>query len=56
MSEDFEVRDAHLDTAPKLRIVQNFRTDLRNLDVEACQRRGIAVLPFQRIVFQRERP
>jgi len=48
--EELEVRDAHLDTAPKLRIVQNFRTDMRNVDVEACERRGIPVLPFQRNV------
>lgn len=48
--EELEVRDAHLETAPRLKIVQNFRTDMRNIDVEACERRGITVLPFQRNV------
>ncbi len=48
--EELEVRAAHLETAPNLRIVQNFRTDMRNIDVEACERRGIPVLPFQRNV------
>ncbi|MEE8333962.1 MAG: hypothetical protein V3R85_08940, partial [Alphaproteobacteria bacterium] len=43
--EELEVRDAHLETAPNLKIVQNFRTDMRNVDVEACERRGIPVLP-----------
>jgi len=48
--EEIEVREAHLETAPKLKIVQNFRTDMRNIDVDACARRGIPVLPFQRNV------
>lgn len=48
--EDFTVGDAELASAPNLKIVQNFRTDMRNVDEAACAKRGIPVLPFHRQV------
>ncbi|MBT4491027.1 MAG: hypothetical protein HOC72_26045, partial [Rhodospirillaceae bacterium] len=37
--EDFTVGEAELASAPNLKIVQNFRTDMRNVDEAACARR-----------------
>ncbi len=48
--EDLVVGEAELAAAPNLRIVQNFRTDMRNIDEAACAARGIPVLPFHRLV------
>lgn len=48
--EDFTVGEAELASAPNLKIVQNFRTDMRNVDEAACATRGIPVLPFHRQV------
>lgn len=48
--EDFTVGDAELSAAPNLKIVQNFRTDMRNIDEVACQKRNIPALPFHRKV------
>jgi len=48
--EDLRVGPAELDKAPNLRIVQNFRTDMRNLDEATCAKRGIACLTFHRQV------
>jgi phosphoglycerate dehydrogenase-like enzyme len=48
--EDLVVGEKELALAPKLRIVQNFRTDMRNIDEAACARRKIPALPFHRQV------
>ena len=48
--EDFTVGEEELAAAPNLKIVQNFRTDMRNIDEAACAKRGIPVLPFHRKV------
>ena len=48
--EDFTVGEAELASAPNLKIVQNFRTDMRNVDEAACAKRNIPVLPFHRQV------
>lgn len=48
--EDFTVGEAELAVAPNLKIVQNFRTDMRNVDEAACAKRNIPVLPFHRQV------
>jgi len=48
--EDFIVGEEELELAPKLKIVQNFRTDMRNIDEAACARRKITALPFHRKV------
>ena len=48
--EDFTVGEAELAAAPNLKIVQNFRTDMRNVDEAACAKRNIPVLPFHRQV------
>lgn len=48
--EDIRVGEEELAAAPNLRIVQNFRTDMRNIDEAACARRGIPALPFHRLV------
>jgi phosphoglycerate dehydrogenase-like enzyme len=44
------VGEAELAAAPNLKIVQNFRTDMRNIDEAACAARGIPALPFHRQV------
>jgi len=48
--EDFIVGEEELALAPNLKIVQNFRTDMRNVDEEACAARKIPALPFHRTV------
>lgn len=48
--QGLEVGAAELDRAPRLRIVQKFGTDLRNIDEAACARRGVAVRPLRRRV------
>ncbi len=48
--EDFVVGAEELALAPNLKIVQNFRTDMRNIDEAACAARNIPALPFHRTV------
>ena len=48
--EDFVVGEEELALAPNLKIVQNFRTDMRNVDEAACAARNIPALPFHRTV------
>ena len=48
--ETFTVGEAELAAAPRLKIVQKFGIDLRNIDLEACARRGVAVKPLRRRV------
>jgi phosphoglycerate dehydrogenase-like enzyme len=48
--EDFAFGAEQLDAAPNLKIVHNFRTDMRNIDEAACAARGVAVKPFNRRV------
>ncbi|MBT5496454.1 MAG: hypothetical protein HOK54_11975 [Alphaproteobacteria bacterium] len=48
--ESFAVGDEELSAAPKLKVVQKFGTDTRNIDLEACARRGVAVHTLRRRV------
>lgn len=48
--EDFIMGTEQLDAAPNLKIVHNFRSDMRNIDEAACAARGVAVKPFNRRV------
>jgi len=48
--EELLVGECELAAAPKLRIVQCFRSDIRNIDVAACAARGIVVKPMHRRV------
>lgn len=48
--EDFTVGEDELNAAPNLRFIQNFRTDMRNIDEAACAKRGIPAIPFHRKV------
>ncbi len=48
--ETFTVGEADLAAAPRLKIVQKFGVDLRNIDLKACARRGVVVKPLRRRV------
>ena len=48
--ESLEIGEAELEAAPKLKVVQKFGTDLRNIDVAACKARGVAVHTLRRRV------
>ena len=48
--ESLTVGADELAAAPRLRIVQKFGTDLRNVDLEACAARSVAVRPLRRRV------
>lgn len=48
--EGLRVGEEELDAAPRLKVVQKFGTDLRNIDLDACRARGIAVRPLRRRV------
>tara|TARA_Y100001934_G_scaffold201942_1_gene238078 strand:- start:6 stop:1085 length:1080 start_codon:yes stop_codon:yes gene_type:complete len=48
--EDFIVGVEELSLAPKLKFIQNFRTDMRNIDQAACSAKNIPALPFHRTV------
>ena len=48
--QDLAVGTPELDAAPALKIVQKFGADLRNVDLEACASRGVAVKPLRRRV------
>ena len=48
--ESLTIGEAELAAAPRLKMVQKFGTDMRNIDIEACARRGVAVRPLRRRV------
>ena len=48
--ESLAMGETELALADRLKVVQNFGTDLRNIDQEACARRGVAVKPLRRRV------
>ncbi|MBK19118.1 MAG: hypothetical protein CMM52_09830 [Rhodospirillaceae bacterium] len=48
--EDFLVGENELAAAPNIKFVQNFRTDMRNIDEAACAAHNIPALPFHRTV------
>lgn len=48
--ESLKVGERQLDMAPKLRVIQKFGTDTRNIDMDACARRGVAVKTLHRRV------
>ena len=48
--ETFTVGEAELEAAPHLKIVHKFGFDLRNIDLAACERRGVVVKPLRRRV------
>ena len=48
--EDFIVGVEELSLAPNLKFIQNFRTDMRNIDEAACSAKNIPALPFHRTV------
>lgn len=48
--ETFTVGEAELEAAPRLKIVHKFGVDLRNIDLAACERRGVVVKPLRRRV------
>jgi len=48
--QNLEVGEAELAIAPRLRLVQKFGTDARNIDHDACARRGVAVRLLRRRV------
>lgn len=48
--EGFTIGEEELAAAPELKVVQKFGTDMRNIDLEACARHGVAVYPLRRRV------
>lgn len=48
--ESLTIGEAELSAAPALKVVQKFGTDMRNIDLEACARHGVAVHPLRRRV------
>ncbi len=48
--ESLRIGAEELAAAPRLKIVQKFGTDLRNVDLAACAARGVAVRPLRRRV------
>jgi phosphoglycerate dehydrogenase-like enzyme len=46
--ESARLTQTDLDAAPRLKVVQRYGVNLRNIDVLACAARGIAVRPFRR--------
>jgi phosphoglycerate dehydrogenase-like enzyme len=46
--ESFQVGVAELDASPRLKVVQKYGTNTRNIDAEACAARGIKVLTQRR--------
>ena len=48
VTEALEVGETELALAPKLKVVQNFGLDTRNIDLEACARAGIKTPIFRR--------
>jgi lactate dehydrogenase-like 2-hydroxyacid dehydrogenase len=50
VTEDYPVGEAELALAKKVRFVQGFGSDIRNIDVEACKARSIGTAPLHRRV------
>lgn len=48
--ETLAVGEEELAAAPRLKVVQKFGTDMRNIDLDACARHGVAVYPLRRRV------
>lgn len=48
--ESFKIGEAELEAAPRLKVIQKFGTDMRNIDLDACARHGVAVYPLRRRV------
>lgn len=48
--ESFIVGEEELAAAPKLKIIQKFGVDLRNIDLDACARHNVVVKPLRRRV------
>lgn len=48
--ESFTIGEAELAAAPNLKVIQKFGTDMRNIDLEACARHGVAVYALRRRV------
>lgn len=48
--ENLTIGEAELDAAPKLKVVQKFGTDTRNIDLAACAARGVKVHTLRRRV------
>jgi phosphoglycerate dehydrogenase-like enzyme len=48
--ESLAMGEKQLDLAGRLKVVQNFGIDLRNIDQAACAKRGVAVKPLRRRV------
>ena len=48
--ESLVMGEAELALASRLKVVQNFGTDLRNIDQEACARHGVTIKPLRRRV------
>ena len=48
--ESLTIGEAELAAAPKLKVVQNFGTDTRNIDLDACAARGVKVHTLRRRV------
>ena len=48
--ESLTIGEEELIAAPRLKVIQKFGTDMRNIDLEACARRGIVVRPLRRRV------
>jgi phosphoglycerate dehydrogenase-like enzyme len=48
VTEALEIGEEELALAPKLKVVQNFGLDTRNIDLEACARAGVQTPVFRR--------
>jgi phosphoglycerate dehydrogenase-like enzyme len=48
--EGLDIGPKELALAPRLKVVQKFGTDTRNIDIEACRARGVAVKTLRRRV------
>src|SRR5205823_3260004 len=46
--ESFQVGRAELDVGERLKVVQKYGTNIRNIDAEACAARGIKILTQRR--------
>jgi phosphoglycerate dehydrogenase-like enzyme len=46
--ESFQVRREDFSAAAKLKVLQKFGTGLRNIDIEACAKKGIKILTLRR--------
>jgi phosphoglycerate dehydrogenase-like enzyme len=46
--ESFQVGQAELDAGPRLKVVQKYGTNIRNIDADACAARGVKILVQRR--------